>query len=309
MQNSFPSGGGGCGTWYCPRPRLVGGLVRLVVRHKKLVAAVAVVAIGFKVAKYIKMKKLRAKWDEVGPNVVVLHTIARGNTVPSITPFSIKLETFFRMMGIEYELEYEVPMGPKHKVPWITINGKDYSDSELIVDKLQVLFGKFPDKNVPKEDRAVGLAMRVMLEEHLYWGLVSWRYIEDNLVGVSKAMDIPPFMLFVFKNAMRGKLRAALYAQGLGRHSTEDLHLLMRRDLKALSTYLGEKPFMYGADPHVVDCSVFGTLCQFLYTAPNSPYLLWINEDFPNLKAYTERVKQRLWPDWDKCIRKPNLTL
>ena len=34
---------------------------------------------------------------------------------------------------------------------------------------LQVKFNKFPDVNVPKEDRAVGLALRVLIEEHFYW--------------------------------------------------------------------------------------------------------------------------------------------
>ena len=60
-------------------------------------------------------------------------------------------------------------MGPKKKVPWITLNGEDYADSELIIQKLQVKFNKFLDIDAPKEDKAVGMAMRIMVEEHFYW--------------------------------------------------------------------------------------------------------------------------------------------
>ena len=68
-----------------------------------------------------------------------------------------------------FQIESEEPMGSKGKLPWITLNGEDYSDSELIIQKLQVKFNKFPDADVSKEDKAVGLAMRIMMEEHMLW--------------------------------------------------------------------------------------------------------------------------------------------
>lgn len=49
------------------------------------------------------------------------------------------------------------------------MNKEDYSDSELIIQKLQEKFNKFPDADVSKEDKAVGLAMRIMMEEHMLW--------------------------------------------------------------------------------------------------------------------------------------------
>ena len=60
-------------------------------------------------------------------------------------------------------------MGPKNKIPWITLNGEDYSDSELIIQELQQKLKKFPDQSVSEVDRAVGVAMQVMLEEYVYW--------------------------------------------------------------------------------------------------------------------------------------------
>ena len=37
---------------------------------------------------------------------VILHNIGVGSTIPSYTPFAMKLETFFRVANIPYEVKY-----------------------------------------------------------------------------------------------------------------------------------------------------------------------------------------------------------
>ena len=39
---------------------------------------------------------------------------------------------------------------------------------------------------------------------------------------------------------------------------------MIYRDLRAIDTFLGNKPYMMGDKPTVVDCTVFGALCQVL---------------------------------------------
>ncbi|KAF2345124.1 Thioredoxin-like fold, partial [Trinorchestia longiramus] len=138
--------------------------------------------------------------------------------------------------------EYNVPMGPKHKTPWITINGEDIADSEIIIQRLQKMFNKFPDTDLPKEERAVGVAMRVMLEEHFYWGLVSWRYSEDNTRGFVKVIKTSPLTHLALKVLQR-TIAKMLYVQGVGRHSYDEIHHFMRKDLEAVSDYLGDVIF------------------------------------------------------------------
>jgi Glutathione S-transferase N-terminal domain len=66
----------------------------------------------------------------------------RGRTTISLSPFPIKVETFLRMNGIEYVNDYDYPYSPdKHKSPWITVNGEDVSDSQLVVEFLARKFG------------------------------------------------------------------------------------------------------------------------------------------------------------------------
>lgn len=49
----------------------------------------------------------REKWASAGKDVVVLHTVPRGNYCPSLSPFALKLETFLRMMDIKYQVSIE----------------------------------------------------------------------------------------------------------------------------------------------------------------------------------------------------------
>jgi len=250
-----------------------------------------------------RMRKLRDGWAAHEPSVVVVHLTPRPYRLPSLTPFGIKLETFLRLTGIEYVVDFEEPMGPKGKNPWITMGGQDYSDSQFIAEMLMEKFKKNPDANLTKEQKAISLAMRLMFEEHLYWGAVSWRYAEDRCRGMFTLDDFPLFVRVLIK-MWSGKAKKWLYGQGMGRHSVEEIHQLVRRDMQAFTDYLGDKLFLLGEEPHVDDCAVFAFLTEALYGLPDS-YIQRFVQDTPTLMAYVERMKKRFWPDWDQCVKQP----
>lgn len=60
-------------------------------------------------------------------------------------------------------------MGPKGKCPWITLNGEEIGDSQLIIEKLGPKYGKNFTSGMTSEQNAVAHAMRVMVDEHLLW--------------------------------------------------------------------------------------------------------------------------------------------
>ncbi|XP_042867424.1 isoprene-epoxide--glutathione S-transferase-like [Penaeus japonicus] len=60
----------------------------------------------------------------------------------------------------------------------------------------------------------------------------------------------------------RWKIMRDLRVQGMGKHSPEEVEDMVKKDLAALSLYLGEKPFLMGKEPSEVDCTVFGFLAQ-----------------------------------------------
>ena len=48
------------------------------------------------------------------------------------------------------------------------------------------------------------------------------------------------------------KTKKTLNAQGYGRHSANEIEDIAKKDLMALSTFLGEKPYFFGNQPSTV---------------------------------------------------------
>ena len=63
-----------------------------------------------------------------------------------------------------------------NKSPWITVDGEDVPDSQLAIEKLSKVFGKELSNSKDVKEQALAEAMRIMVEEHLYWILVVDRY-------------------------------------------------------------------------------------------------------------------------------------
>ena len=112
-----------------------------------------------------KKCQLREKWDKVGENVVVLHQFPRPGTIPNLSPFPIKLETFLRAMKIKYVNDFEEPLSEKQKCPWITMNGQDVSDSQLCVEFLMDKLGKDMDSHLTDEETATARAIRYRITQ------------------------------------------------------------------------------------------------------------------------------------------------
>jgi len=60
-------------------------------------------------------------------------------------------------------------MGPKGKLPWITLNGVDTGDSQLCIELLSRHFNKDLNSSLSEEQKATARALRIMAEDHLYW--------------------------------------------------------------------------------------------------------------------------------------------
>lgn len=67
------------------------------------------------------------------------------------------------------QIDHEEPLGPKGKTPWITLNGEDVGDSQMIIEKLAAKFGKEFDAHLSQEEKAVAHALRIMVDEYFFW--------------------------------------------------------------------------------------------------------------------------------------------
>ncbi len=148
-----------------------------------------------------------------------------------------------------------------------------------------------------------------MADDHLYFLLVIESYVHHD--GKHLLTHYPPNMLpampeFLIKLLLRTQVKSWLggqaKAQGLGRHSKEEVRSIGITCLEAFTQALGDKPYLMGDKPCEEDAAVFGELAWMLYCVPDDNYFkAAAKERFPKLVAYVERIKAKYWPDWEAC--------
>eukprot|EP00095_Tigriopus_kingsejongensis_P011044 maker-scaffold109_size355148-snap-gene-2.24 protein:Tk11044 transcript:maker-scaffold109_size355148-snap-gene-2.24-mRNA-1 annotation:"gst-n-metaxin-like protein" len=242
--------------------------------------------------------------QKVEKDTVVLHQFDRGRTCPSPSPYPIKLETYLRMAKLKYENDFKKPMSKKGKSPWISLNGQDVADSQLAQEHIAKHFNLDFSAHLSPADKAIARGMRAILEDHLYfcyayerWVLQSGKYIKEYFAP----FPIPSFLTGLVLKRGKGTVKQQCEGQGLGRHSQADQEKMAQMDLKSVSDYLADKPFLMGDKPTEVDCVLFGFSTIAIYCTPkHSVYYKAPVEDFPNLKDHNDRMRELFWPDWDE---------
>ncbi|XP_076468610.1 failed axon connections homolog [Babylonia areolata] len=272
--------------------------------HTTLCRGIIASLVGVRVLKWlragVKKRQNDKKRKEYPQDTVILHHIGRGPYAPSLVPFAVKLETYLRMANIPYKCEHGYEKSSKHKYPWITYNGEDLADSSFIIHFLNQHLKVNLNSWMTDEQRAVATAFQRLVEDDLYWILVVTRWVNElNADFIRLVMGFPLAMFFV-RTFMTRHVRTMCWAQGMGRHSQQDVQQIARKDLTALSNYLGKKKFLMGDKACEEDCAVFGQLSQIYWQMPSSINTIF-KDEFPQLVAYCERMKDTYWPDWKEC--------
>jgi glutathione S-transferase len=216
--------------------------------------------------------------------------------IPNPSPFCLKLETWLRMTGLPYEVVRVVDprKGPKGKVPWIEDDGRVVADSALAIEHLRAKYGDPLDADLGSEARATSLALRRLIEEHLYWAIAYGRFLDDDVWPTTKTQFLAGFpapLRPLVGRLVRKTIAKSLQLQGLGRHSHDDIYRLACDDLAALSAFLGDKPYFFGPKASELDATAYGFLAQVLW-APGPRRVREHVERTGNLPAFCERMKR-----------------
>ncbi len=218
--------------------------------------------------------------------------------LPSMSPFCVKLETYLRMAKFEYKGAAGNPMvAPKGKIPFVEIDGQRIGDSELIIEELIKRHGDRLDAHLTPKERVEVLAMRRLVEDHFYFAAAwlrwttpeSWSYVHDYF----KPM-LPPVIGGLILKKLRKNFVKALYLQGTGRHTRNEIINMAKVDIDAIATFLGDKPFFMGSEPTSLDATMYGFLIQQLWVPWDSEVKTHA-DTHPNLLAFCQRMKQRFW--------------
>jgi glutathione S-transferase len=231
---------------------------------------------------------------------LTLYTSRAGFGLPDTSPFVIKTEVQLKMAGLAYDRASTIPpQAPNGKLPFINDHDEVVSDSTFIRAHIERKYGVDLDEGLDACQRAESWAIERLLEDHLYFAMVWFRWIdpENFAKGPAHFADSAP-------EADRPKLRqdlqarkaVELHAQGLGRHTPARIAELGSRSIDALSQRLGDKVCFMGEAPSGVDATAFGVLAGVLTPFFDTP-LRQAAEARPNLVAYVARMMQRYYPE------------
>lgn len=232
--------------------------------------------------------------------MITLHGFGADWGLPEISPFVIKTEVHLKMAGLAYRKARSRPeSSPKGQLPWIDDDGVQVADSHFIRIHLEEKYGVDFDEGLSEVERARAWVLERMVENHLAQALayVRWIIPENFARGPARWFeDAPEPMRTQLRQDLQRRVFEALRAQGVARHSPQEILELGVRSLSALSLLLGEGPFLMGNRICGADAACFGVLAGVMSPYFDSP-LRREAEGVLNLVAYVERMMARFYPE------------
>ena len=224
--------------------------------------------------------------------------------LPDSSPFVMKTEIQLQMAGLAYARESAIPPeAPNGKLPYINDHDEVVTDSTFIRAHVERKYGVDLDAGLDARQRAQAWAIERLLEDHLYFAMVWFRWIDpDNFAkGPAHFADRAPEAERPRMRAeMQARKAAELHAQGLGRHAPAAIAELGERSIDALATLLGDRPYLMRDTPSGLDATAFGMLACVATPFFDTPLRRTV-QVHSSLLAYIARLGGQYYPshDWN----------
>jgi glutathione S-transferase len=235
--------------------------------------------------------------------MITLYTFGPYFGLPDPSPFVMKGEMLLKLAKLEYRTDTRgFPRAPKGKLPYIVDDGQLIADSTLIRLHLEQKHSIDFDRGLSTRNRGVAWATEKMLEDHLYWILVYWRWMkDDNFARGPKGFfkRAPAIIRPLVERMVRAKVRRNLHGHGIGRHSEAEMTVLSDRAADALSQILGDNRYLMGDEPCGADATAFAFIAGGLTPVFETPARTKL-ESLRNLVAYRDRLMAEFYPNFGK---------
>lgn len=219
-----------------------------------------------------------------------------------ISPFCMKLEAFLRLNHIEFEIKPGLPhQGPFKKIPFVDYQDQRTGDSSAIINQL---IQDFRIEYHNAEYLVTGPAWQRMAEEHIYWAIVYFRWMDDEAwPSLRDAFfgSVPALIRPLIVAVSRKQVARTLDGQGFGRLPESMILDRIDEDLKVLADWLGQRPYLCGNEITHFDLSVWATLSQIL-NCDLKIKLTPVAEQYRELSLYLRRIDQKLAPFFDTPV-------
>lgn len=155
------------------------------------------------------------------------------------------------------------------------------------------------DAGLDARQRAECWAIERTLEDHLYFAMVWFRWIDPTNFAkgptqfASGANEAERAQM---RQALQERKRADLHAQGIGRLTPARIAEAGERSIDALAQLLGDRRYFGGERPVGVDATALGVLAGVATPFFDTP-LRHAIEARPRLLAYVARMMQRYYPE------------
>lgn len=231
--------------------------------------------------------------------MITLYTFGPKFGLPDPSPFVMKAEVLLKMADLPYTTDTGgFRKAPKGKLPYIDDDGVLIADSTFIRWHLEKKYAVDFDMGLSPAERGMAWAFEKMCEDHLYWGLLHARWMDDaNFNAGPRAFFrlAPAPMRPLVVRMVRRQIRRGLWAHGLGRHSDKEIAQLAAKDIDAIADFLADKPYLMGQEPCGADATVFAAVAGCLPACFTTP-IRDAAEAHPNLIAYRDRLMKRYYP-------------
>ena len=231
---------------------------------------------------------------------LTLYVTRAGFDLPDTSPFVLKTEVQLQMAGLAYARVSAIPpQAPKGKLPYIDDHGAVVTDSTFIRAHVERTCGIDLDAGLDAVQRAQAWAIERMLEDHLYFAMVWFRWIDpDNFArGPAQfANDAPEAERAAVRQAMQDRKRADLHAQGIGRHAPAQIAELGGRSIDALAHWLDGRRYVMGDTLTAVDATAFAVLASVATPFFDTPLRAAVAAH-PHLTGYVDRMMRHFYPD------------
>ena len=214
------------------------------------------------------------------------------------SPFVAKVHTFLKMANLQYETvsnPRNIGKSPKGKLPFIEDGDKTVGDSQLIIEYLTEKYAVDLDSHLSEQEKANAYLLGKSLDENLYWCLVWSRWQHEGTWQTVKNVffkGLPFPISYIVPKILRKKVMKSLYAQGISRHSEQEIVEIAGHTFQALADLLADKPYFFGDKVSTFDATAYAFISSFNQATLEND----INskaKSFDNLQAYTDRIKQQ----------------
>jgi glutathione S-transferase len=233
-------------------------------------------------------------------STITLYTSRPGFGMPDTSPFVIKTEVQLKMAGLSYRRESAIPpQAPKGKLPYLIDGAEVIADSTFIRAHIERKYAIDLDDGLDKSQRAQAWAIERLLEDHLYFAMVWFRWIvpENFAKGPARFADVvPEAQREQMRREIQARKDADLRSHGIGRHTPEEIAFLGGRSIDAVAQLLGDRFHFMGDTPSSVDAAALGVLASVLTPHFDTPLRKAVL-GHANLMAYVQRMMQRYYPD------------